>query len=140
MGEPLLTVRGLSSGYGDVQVLWGVDLEVERGRIVCLIGSNGAGKSTLLRTISGLIAPKAGSVHFQGDSTAAPHRVLGGLACAGRTPALHGPHVRDNPCSRCCAATGGPPSSAIGRDLTPFPILNERCHQTPRRCPAASSR
>ena len=49
----LLSVENLAGGYGDVQVLWGVDLAVEQGQIVSLIGSNGAGKSTLLRTISG---------------------------------------------------------------------------------------
>ena len=44
--KPLLSVRGLACGYGDVQVLWGVDLEIAAGSIVCLIGSNGAGKSS----------------------------------------------------------------------------------------------
>ena len=56
----LLRVENLAGGYGDVQVLWGVDLTVEQGQIVSLIGSNGAGKSTLLRTISGLLTPDRG--------------------------------------------------------------------------------
>ena len=60
----LLSVENLAGGYGDVQVLWGVDLAVEQGQIVSLIGSNGAGKSTLLRTISGLLVPTGGRVTF----------------------------------------------------------------------------
>jgi branched-chain amino acid transport system ATP-binding protein len=61
--KPLLSARGIACGYGDVQVLWGVDLDIPAGAIVCLIGSNGAGKSTLLRAISGLIRLSRGSVH-----------------------------------------------------------------------------
>ena len=59
---PLLQVTGLQAGYGDVQVLWGIDLTVMAGQITCVVGSNGAGKTTLLRTISGLIAPRAASL------------------------------------------------------------------------------
>ena len=62
----LLAVEKLAAGYGDVQVLWGVDLAVEEGQIVALIGSNGAGKSTLLRSISGLLTPTAGRIVFAG--------------------------------------------------------------------------
>ena len=51
----LLEIKGLSAGYGDVQVLWDIDLNVEEGQIVALVGANGAGKSTLLKTISGLL-------------------------------------------------------------------------------------
>jgi len=54
----LLSVENVTAGYGDVQVLWGVDLHLERGEIVALIGSNGAGKTTLLRAVSGLLATK----------------------------------------------------------------------------------
>src|SRR4051812_45878119 len=67
----LLSVETLAGGYRDVQVLWGVDLAVERGQIVALIGSNGASKSTLLRTISGLLAPSAGRIVFDGTDIAA---------------------------------------------------------------------
>ncbi|MBO0756342.1 MAG: ATP-binding cassette domain-containing protein, partial [Bradyrhizobiaceae bacterium] len=46
--QPLLCVRGLAAGYGDVQVLWGIDLDVPRNSIVSIVGPNGAGKTTLL--------------------------------------------------------------------------------------------
>jgi branched-chain amino acid transport system ATP-binding protein len=58
----LLAVDGLCSGYGSLQVLFGVSLSVEQGEIVALMGSNGAGKTTTLRTITGLLKPTAGSV------------------------------------------------------------------------------
>ena len=67
MVEPILKLSGLTSGYGDVQVLWGIDLEVREGEIVCIVGSNGAGKTTLLRTISGLVQATGGSIIFDGN-------------------------------------------------------------------------
>ena len=78
MPEPLIKINSLESGYGDVQVLWGVDLEVHQGEIVCLVGSNGAGKTTLLKTISGLIKPKAGTITMAGQplAGASPGTVL----------------------------------------------------------------
>jgi branched-chain amino acid transport system ATP-binding protein len=66
MPDPFLSVNGLASGYGEVQVLWGLDLDIDEGEIACLVGSNGAGKTTLLRTISGLVRPRSGSVRFDG--------------------------------------------------------------------------
>ena len=66
--EPLLRVEGLSVGYGEVQVLWDVSLEVMPGEIVALVGANGAGKSTLLSTISGLLQPWSGHITFAGHS------------------------------------------------------------------------
>ena len=52
--------------YGELQVLWGVDLQVRRGEIVCILGPNGAGKSTVLNTISGLIRSQRGKILFDG--------------------------------------------------------------------------
>ena len=66
MEEPLLRVRGLEAGYGDVQVLWGVDLDVPRNSIVSIVGANGAGKSTLLLTLSGMVKAIRGSWQFAG--------------------------------------------------------------------------
>ncbi|GAC1506694.1 MAG: ABC transporter ATP-binding protein [Candidatus Dormibacteraceae bacterium] len=66
--DVLLRVEQLAVGYGDVQVLWDIDLEIRRGEIVALIGSNGAGKSTLLAAISGLLRPRSGRIGFAGRS------------------------------------------------------------------------
>jgi branched-chain amino acid transport system ATP-binding protein len=63
--DPLLDVAGLSSGYGKIRVLFGVDLRVGAGEVVALLGPNGAGKTTLLRAVSGLL-PWSGSVRFDG--------------------------------------------------------------------------
>ena len=63
--DPLLDVAGLSSGYGKIRVLFGVDLKVGPGEVVALLGPNGAGKTTLLRAVSGLL-PWSGSVRFGG--------------------------------------------------------------------------
>jgi len=62
MSEKLFRTEALATGYGDIQVLWGVDLDVESGEIVCLVGSNGAGKSTLLKCVSGLLPTTSGRV------------------------------------------------------------------------------
>ena len=64
---PLLRVDRLNVAYGQVQVLWDVDLEVRPGEIVALVGSNGAGKTTLLSTISGLLRPLSGTIAFAGQ-------------------------------------------------------------------------
>jgi ABC-type branched-subunit amino acid transport system ATPase component len=62
----LVECKGLDVAYGPVQVLFGVDFEIEEGEIVALLGTNGAGKSTLLKAISGLIDPSAGTVALDG--------------------------------------------------------------------------
>jgi branched-chain amino acid transport system ATP-binding protein len=66
----MLTVQGLRSGYGKIEVLHDVTLGIEQGQIVTLIGANGAGKTTLLKTISGLIRPTAGAIEFEGKGIA----------------------------------------------------------------------
>ena len=67
--DPLLDVAGLSTGYGKIGVLRGVDLHVAAGEVVALLGPNGAGKTTLLRAVSGLL-PWSGRVHFGGRDLA----------------------------------------------------------------------
>ncbi len=62
----MLKVEDINVYYGNIQALKGVSLEVNEGEIVTLIGANGAGKSTLLKTLSGLLKPKKGSVHYLG--------------------------------------------------------------------------
>jgi branched-chain amino acid transport system ATP-binding protein len=63
----LLDVQGVESGYGELQILWGIDLKVEPGETVILLGANSAGKTTLLRTIVGLLPCHAGSIAFEGE-------------------------------------------------------------------------
>jgi len=67
--EPLLDVTSLSTGYGKINVLRGVDLNVGAGEVVALLGPNGAGKTTLLRAVSGML-PWSGRVHFGGRDLA----------------------------------------------------------------------
>jgi neutral amino acid transport system ATP-binding protein len=66
MNDPILSVRGITAGYGEVNVLEDVDVSVASGSFVSVIGPNGAGKSTLLKTVYGLLRPRAGSIVFRG--------------------------------------------------------------------------
>jgi branched-chain amino acid transport system ATP-binding protein len=68
----MLEVSGLSAGYGQIEVLHGLDFAVPKGQVVALIGSNGAGKTTTMRALSGMIRPRAGSIRLNG-------REIGGL-------------------------------------------------------------
>jgi branched-chain amino acid transport system ATP-binding protein len=63
----MLAAKGIEAGYGTIQVLKGLDIEVKKGEIVTLIGANGAGKTTLLRVISGALPPTRGEVIFEGE-------------------------------------------------------------------------
>jgi branched-chain amino acid transport system ATP-binding protein len=77
MTSPLLAIRGLRAAYGKIEALKGVDLEINAGEIVALIGANGAGKSTLMMTIFGKPRARAGAIEFDGDDiTGVPtHRI-----------------------------------------------------------------
>jgi branched-chain amino acid transport system ATP-binding protein len=62
----ILEINEVTSGYGEVQILWGSNLKLEEGKLTCLVGGNGVGKTTLLRTVMGLLRPWEGSISFQG--------------------------------------------------------------------------
>ena len=62
----LLEIKDVTSGYGDVQILWGSSMSLEKGKLTCLVGGNGVGKTTLLRTVMGLIRPWGGTISFDG--------------------------------------------------------------------------
>jgi branched-chain amino acid transport system ATP-binding protein len=74
----LLSVRGITAGYGGGDILKQVSLDVPRGRITCVVGPNGAGKSTLMATISGLLHPREGEITFEGNrvSGLTPRQIL----------------------------------------------------------------
>ncbi|GAB4522432.1 MAG: ABC transporter ATP-binding protein [Anaerolineales bacterium] len=71
----ILEIRDISSGYGEVQILWGASMELGDGQLTCLVGSNGAGKTTTLRTVMGLLRPWSGHIFFEGQdvSRLSPH-------------------------------------------------------------------
>ena len=74
----LLEIKDLVAGYGNLDILHGVNMEVDKNEVVCIIGPNGAGKSTVLKTIYGLLKPRAGSILFKGDDIGGvgSHRLL----------------------------------------------------------------
>jgi len=134
MPEPLLAIEGLSAGYRDVQVLWGVDIAVEAGEIACIVGPNGAGKTTLLRTLSGLVAPTGGRIGFNGEqvgSFSADEIIARGIAHVPEGRRLfRGLTARDN---LLLGAYLRRDQAEIRRDLdyvlSLFPILRERARQ-----------
>lgn len=95
IGTPVLSIRGLTAGYGDVVVLRDVDLDVAGGERVGILGPNGAGKSTLLRCIAGLHAPSSGSIRVEGRPAV---EACGAIAYLAQRPAIDGDYpvqVRD---------------------------------------------
>ncbi|MBP6260974.1 MAG: ABC transporter ATP-binding protein [Chromatiaceae bacterium] len=81
--EPLLQVRGLRGRYGPVEVLHGVDLQVETGELVAIVGANGAGKTTLLHILSGIHRASAGQILLEGQDIGRlpPHRIVQAGIC-----------------------------------------------------------
>jgi branched-chain amino acid transport system ATP-binding protein len=122
-----LAVSGLRAGYGAVEVLHGVDLDVPAGAVTALLGPNGAGKSTLLSVLAGLMRPTAGTVSWQGRDLA--HRSPDARARDGlllipeRRGIFATMTVRDN--LEVFAGGGRPVDAAI----TAFPVLGERLRQ-----------
>ncbi len=128
----LLLVRNLEVGYGDVQVLFGVDVEIDEGEIVALLGTNGAGKSTLLKAISGIVEADNGAVIFDGrDITHAPPHEIAALGVA-QMPGGHGVFgdltVRENLQMGTWQHRGDRAGSGAGLDevLGHFPVLRKR--------------
>lgn len=134
MTQMKLSVSHLQAGYGDVQVLWDISLEVSQGELVCLIGSNGAGKTTLLRCISGTVPAKAGDIQVDGKAmtnATAADIVKAGIAHVPEGRRLFSAmSVRDNLLMGAYLRTD---TAAITRDLERvygmFPILAERRSQ-----------
>jgi branched-chain amino acid transport system ATP-binding protein len=127
----VLEVEDLQAGYGRIDVLWEVGLVVREGEIVSLVGSNGAGKTTLLRVISGVIAPSAGRVRWQGAviSGRPPEDVVSlGIAHVPEGRRLFaGLTVRENLIIGAYSRRDG--ASDVDRMVSLFPRLGERLDQ-----------
>lgn len=132
---PLLEVRGLNVAYGDVQVLWDIDLVIRPGETVALVGSNGAGKSTLLNALSGLMSPLSGSIRVNGSELArqpSGQFVRAGICHVPQGRRLFvGMTVRENLMMGAFSRTDG--AAAVRQDfeqvLTLFPRVKERLNQ-----------
>ena len=74
----MLKIEKVNAGYGDVTVLWDINIALEDGKTLAIVGSNGAGKSTIMRTLCGLVSPSAGFITFDGKniSKMAPHDIV----------------------------------------------------------------
>ncbi len=134
----MLTINNLYAGYGKVEVLHGISLDVPKGKVVTLIGSNGAGKTTTMRAICGMIKPRSGDVSLNGKNVAGmdSHRIA-------RAGLAHSPEgrrvfstmsVRDNlTLGAFPRFTGARPKGNIKADLERslelFPRLKERQDQ-----------
>lgn len=125
----LLEVRNLDAGYGRVQVLWDVELNVERQQIVALVGANGAGKTTLLRAISGMIPSRSGSITLEGREIA--HAPIEDIVALGIAHVPEGRRLFSGLTVRENLLLGGWRKN--NRDLTRvvglFPVLGERMNQ-----------
>ncbi|MGV8997332.1 MAG: ABC transporter ATP-binding protein [Parvibaculaceae bacterium] len=129
----MLTIRGLRSGYGRIEALHGLDLDVKEGEIVSLIGANGAGKTTLLMTICGSPRASAGEILFDGrDITHLPtHEIArAGLAHSPEGRRIFGlMSVLENLQMGAIVADRAHFYSDLERVLTLFPRLKERLTQ-----------
>jgi len=133
MTEEFFRIENLNAGYGAVQVLWDVNINIQAGEIVCIVGSNGAGKSTLLRCISGLIPAKSGRILMRGMdlSGVTPNQVLATRIAhvpEGRRlfPAMS---VKNNLLMGAYLRRDGEIQKDLDFVFTIFPILAERMKQ-----------
>ena len=134
-GAPMLALSKLELAYGGIQAVKGIDLAVNQGELVCLIGANGAGKTTTLKGICGLLPVKAGTIRYRGeDVTGQPafRLVRGGLAMVPEGRGVFGGlTIEENLAMGAYIRTD---RAGIAADIehvyTLFPRLKERRRQT----------
>jgi branched-chain amino acid transport system ATP-binding protein len=128
----LLEIAGLTSHYGRIQALKGIDLLVREGELLALVGANGAGKTTLLRTISGVQPATGGTIRFAGEDITrvkAARRVMRGIAQVPEGRQVFGPlSVEDN--LKLGAYTRDDDTKAdLNRIYAMFPVLRQKRHE-----------
>lgn len=130
----MLKVKALRAGYGNVEVLHGIDFEVERGQCVALIGANGAGKTTTLNSICGLIRPTGGEVEFEGKRIdgMSGHKIVkqGITMCPEGRQVFQDMSVRENLGMGAYIRKDREQSSDIESMMDMFPVLRERADQS----------
>jgi branched-chain amino acid transport system ATP-binding protein len=129
----VLALEGLSAGYHGLQILHELDLRVDAGEIVAIVGANGAGKTTTLRAISGVLRPSAGSITFDGrraDGVRTAELVRRGLVQVPEERALFGPlTVEENLRMGAWTQKASTISSGLDEVFELFPVLADRRRQ-----------
>ncbi len=128
----MLVLEGLCAGYHGLQILHELDLRVDAGEIVALVGANGAGKTTTLRAISGVVRSSTGTVTFDGrraDGVRTAELVRRGLVQVPEERALFGPLTVEENLRMGAWTQKGNASSSLSEVLELFPILDERRRQ-----------
>jgi branched-chain amino acid transport system ATP-binding protein len=129
----VLVLEGVSAGYHGLQILHELDMRVDAGEIVALVGANGAGKTTTLRAISGVLRASTGSITFDGkraDGVRTSELVRRGLVQVPEERALFGPlTVEENLRMGAWTQKGNSISSSLSEVFELFPILAERRRQ-----------
>jgi branched-chain amino acid transport system ATP-binding protein len=129
-GNPLLQISHLTSHYGRIQALHGIDLEVHEGQLVALVGANGAGKTTLLRAISGVQPVSGGHIRLRGDditAMASDKRVKAGICQVPEGRQVFGPMtIEDNLLLGAYVRPKGDLQADLDKMYGLFPILKEK--------------
>ncbi|HEY2741181.1 MAG TPA: ABC transporter ATP-binding protein [Gaiellaceae bacterium] len=127
--EPLLRLDSVDTFYGPIHILQGVNLEVQPGELVCLLGGNASGKSTTLKTVLGIVQPRNGSVYFNGEdvtSRSTSYRIGKGIAIVPENRRLFGPMTVLENLEMGAYLRGGGKKEDFDRVYELFPLLHER--------------